>query len=154
MKLIVFADSHMDVMTMRHAVERERPDMAIHLGDHLFDAQTLHGSFPETPMHCVRGNCDSDRDGSAQEELLLCGRKIILTHGHRYRVKAGYGEITAMGVSSGADLVMFGHTHRAFIDKSGNMTLFNPGAVGGHDRSYGIVHIDEKGIKCKIRRLS
>ena len=58
MKLLILSDSHGDSTGMCRAVERERPDYVIHLGDHSSDARDLSRMFPMVPVAYVRGNCD------------------------------------------------------------------------------------------------
>jgi hypothetical protein len=157
MKLIVFSDSHQEREAMRAAVAREKPDMIIHLGDHADDALAVGEAFPGIPLHAVRGNCDYNREIGDAETLTVEGRKLFMTHGHLYGVKNGLSRITDMGKSANADLVMFGHTHFAYIAKSGGMTLFNPGTVRGNGRdgtgTYGTVVVKNQKIKCEIRKI-
>ena len=42
MKILIFSDSHGDVDIMRDIVEKEKPDMIIHLGDSIKDAEKLN----------------------------------------------------------------------------------------------------------------
>ena len=41
MKILIFSDSHGYNVSMACAVEREAPDMVLHLGDHTDDAHEL-----------------------------------------------------------------------------------------------------------------
>ena len=43
---------------MESAVEWERPDAILHLGDRERDAERLGERFPELPLLAVPGNCD------------------------------------------------------------------------------------------------
>ena len=50
----------------------------------------------------------------------------------------------------GMDIVMFGHTHRPFLDNSKGVIVLNPGSVSyprqeGHLPSYALMEIDQKG---------
>jgi hypothetical protein len=142
-KILVFSDSHNETPPMFRAVEAEKPDTIIHLGDNLSDALALGVKFEKIPLICVRGNCDWGGTHPEEETAELCGRKILVTHGHLYGVKSGLNRISLKGREAGADLVLFGHTHRAYIARSGGVHLFNPGAVSGRgrdrDRTYGVV---------------
>ena len=78
------------------------------------------------------------------DELILQfeGHKLLLTHGHHYHVKSGYGALLARAVRAGADIVLFGHTHLPISEtvSSGSeicgvaithpIYLFNPGSIG------------------------
>ena len=58
MKILVLSDSHGTMSSMERALERERPDCVLHLGDHLRDARSLARRHPQTPVYAVPGNCD------------------------------------------------------------------------------------------------
>ena len=78
MKYLVLSDSHGNVDNMVRAVEREKPDGIIHLGDCWRDAEELHELFPRLPLEQVPGNCDFGRfeelvDASARPMLLNPG---------------------------------------------------------------------------------
>ncbi|MDR0292546.1 MAG: metallophosphoesterase [Oscillospiraceae bacterium] len=156
MKLLVLSDSHTDTEAIFSAARREQPDMAVHLGDHARDALALRARFPRLPLRFVRGNCDFGIDCADEELFEVCGKKVFITHGHLYTVKSGLDAVTRRGASLGADIVLFGHTHRAYIAQAGGMVLMNPGAAGGRrgwdrDRTYGIVAPDGPGIHCELR---
>ena len=52
-KLLILSDSHRNIQNMVEAVEIEKPDMIIHLGDHYRDAMQLAARFPDTGFACV-----------------------------------------------------------------------------------------------------
>ena len=54
MKYLVLSDSHGNVDNMARAVEREKPDGIIHLGDCWRDAEELHELFPRLPSAVCR----------------------------------------------------------------------------------------------------
>ena len=64
MRIAVFSDSHGVKEPMLAAIEEQKPDMVLHLGDYVRDAE---------------------------ENLLFNadGVRIFMTHGHRYNVKLG-----------------------------------------------------------------
>lgn len=45
----------------------------------------------------------------------LEGLKILLAHGHEYRVKYNYISIEERGKLLGCDIVIFGHTHIQYL---------------------------------------
>ena len=47
MKVLVFSDSHGYNMSMAYAIEREKPDAVIHLGDHTDDADDIRRAVTE-----------------------------------------------------------------------------------------------------------
>ena len=55
----------------------------------------------------------------------------------------------------GASLALFGHTHRAFYEQVGGVTLLNPGTAGkGSDLTWAMVTIFDNGaISCEIKKI-
>ena len=73
MKILVFADSHGRSAGMFYAIENEKPDAVIHLGDYTGDADELERAYRAIPVYRVRGNNDYDPDiplHKAQQYLL------------------------------------------------------------------------------------
>jgi len=139
---------------MELAVEQELPDAIIHLGDNLIDAKELQTQFPDTVIYTVPGNCDTVFLPKKEIILPLEGVTMLLTHGHVYHVKSGLSMLTHYAVSIGANLVLYGHTHRALITVEQGITLMNPGQLSRHDEeqkaSYGIVEIENGKFTCGI----
>lgn len=68
-RVLVLSDSHGNVGNMIRAVKREEPDMILHLGDCVVDADALRREFPHITMVNVPGNCDFH--GEIQRDLLI-----------------------------------------------------------------------------------
>lgn len=135
MRLAVFSDTHGSTAPMLSAVRRFRPDMLVHLGDCIRDTAVLSAQFPDVPLHAVPGNCDFAA-GAPDMELFLAGTvRVFATHGHRYGVKYSLDSLLNSAHFSGAELVLFGHTHVARIEFWGGMTVVNPGTAGAGRRN-------------------
>jgi hypothetical protein len=134
------------------AVERQAPDMAIHLGDCWQDGERLRMAFPQLPMEQVNGNCDRFPQGVWEKHILVGSKTALICHGHTYRVKSGYGAAVSAAQKAGVDLLLFGHTHRAAVERIGSLHLMNPGSVGDRlQGSYGMILIDSQGgVECRI----
>ncbi len=144
MTILVFADSHTDVRNMSAAVQARRPDMVLHLGDHIADAWSLQKLHPELPVHAVKGNTDFMHGG--EEELLLPvgDARILLCHGHTCRVQDGLSALAKRAARDGAHAALFGHTHQPHLSRADGIWLFNPGHIGrkpdGHrSATYGVI---------------
>ena len=112
----------------------------------------------DVPVLSVRGNCDVFSFFDAPEErfVSLGGAGIMMMHGHVYRVKSGTGPAVRHAAEAGADILLFGHTHKKYEEfipagaRLGDVVtkkplrLFNPGSAGGYsDASFGIIEIGE-----------
>ena len=82
MRILVLSDSHGCVEPMEQCVERVQPQVILHLGDCVRDAQRLEERYPDIPLLGVPGNCDYG--GLDQPERLteLGGVRILMMHGH------------------------------------------------------------------------
>ena len=148
MTIPIISDSHgygRRVLTVTEKLGHigEYPRELIFLGDGLDD---IYGCDTDgAPLYCVEGNCDSFGFGfacdSAPDELLLTlrGKRIFMTHGHRYGVKGGLDSIIYAAAQQDADILLFGHTHGAYeayltpdIIPCLNKPLYvlNPGSIG------------------------
>lgn len=137
---------------MLELVEREDPDEIIHLGDCLRDAETVSCAFPEIPMTIVPGNCDGWTNRRDRLLLEREGVKLLLAHGHQWQVKSTPALALAEARATGADVLLYGHTHRAVCRQEGSVLLMNPGTVGGRGApaSYGVIEIGDAGAVGRI----
>jgi putative phosphoesterase len=120
--------------------------LILHAGD-VGGAPTLDRLRQIAPVEAVRG----DHDGQMHElplsrEVSVGGRRIVIVHGNRTRLIEE--PVTLLGTLSlglvwpdaglpahikrrhpHADVVVYGHTHRARADLLDGTLVFNPGAV-------------------------
>ena len=154
MKIAVFSDTHGFSRGMENAVAEYKPDQIIHLGDGMRDAEALREKFPLLPVCCVPGNCDGYYDGEEAYKLIALGPyKAFLTHGHRYAVRGGRLDVLLYAAECcGAQIAMFGHTHRALFEQLGGIFVINPGTAGKlPNRTWARLEITPKGeISCEI----
>lgn len=131
-------------------------DVILHAGD-VDQISYLDALRDIAPLHAVRGNFHladfslGGRELPATVDLTLAGRRVLVTHGHRRGIMGAVLKIpnifASMFISNAdtklnyqiaqrlgkdypfADVIIFGHTHRAFNKVIGNTLFFNPGAV-------------------------
>lgn len=146
LKIFVFSDSHGRLTPMMEAIRGGRPDRIFHLGDCVPDAEAVKQEFPEIPMENVPGNCDYGAAGPVTKVMELEGKRILMTHGHRYGVKSGYLRAVYAAKEQQAAILLFGHTHRAECFQEEGVWVLNPGAalMG----SYGIIILEKGQIQC------
>ena len=91
-----------------------------------------HGVLKEleaiAPVQAVSGNVDSPGDPSLELALYLTlgGRTILVSHGH----EVGSPTPQKLLARYDADVIVYGHTHRAVIERAGRRLVVNPGAAG------------------------
>jgi putative phosphoesterase len=131
-------------------------DVILHAGD--VDRPAALDPLREiAPVYAVRGNVhflDLSSGGVSLPhvvELRLAGRRVLLTHGYMPGLaslwfkgrdvalrllgasdKARFNERIARRLERlypRADIIVFGHTHRAYVRWIGNTLMVNPGAV-------------------------
>jgi putative phosphoesterase len=137
MRIGVVSDTHGHVAHARAAIrmlESLDVERVLHCGD--IGSVEVIALFAAWPTDFVFGNCDGNRReleaaivAAGQTchgefgELVLAGKRIALLHSHdsgRFRE----------ALHSGAwDLVCYGHTHVASIDRYGTTVALNPGAL-------------------------
>ena len=155
-------------------------DLILHAGD-VNDLRCLEPLSHVAPIIAVQGNAhlqDLSRGGAElpyHVELALCGRRLILTHGHWRGVIGFWGNIAVaaayqLGLLSRervnrriaqrlcrrfprADVVVFGHSHEPFQAWLGGTFVFNPGAVVRDDEgtpSVGLLTLGCDALKAEI----
>jgi len=166
MLLGVMSDSHDNIPNVRKAVEKligEGVDMIIHLGDIISPFTLREICNKGIRVEAVFGN-------NCGEKMLLskvareCGGaiddppKILQVDGRRILLLHGFGsknltvQIARTLASSGNyDIVLFGHTHEAIIEKHGNTLLLNPGETLGYlTGRASIAVVDTDTLKARV----
>lgn len=152
LKILVFSDSHRSRSGMLDAIDAHNPDQVIHLGDLQEDAEELTYVYPRLPICMVPGNCDGWTMEPMKKQITLAGKKILLSHGHLWGVKKGYEAAVADARAVGADILLFGHTHKALCHQlEDGLWMLNPGASRA---SYGLIQIEDGQIQCSIHLQS
>ena len=154
MKILVFSDSHGDTAALSAAAMAESPDMILHLGDYSSDCEIIRSSFPETPLKAVKGNGDRFSRASERAEFIAEGKRMMMTHGHLYRVKTGLTAVLYAAEEAGADILLFGHTHIPMCEEIGGILVINPGAAGRGAKTYAVLSIEHGAASCEIKELS
>lgn len=137
MRLGVVSDTHGHVELTLPAIrmlESLDVECVLHCGD--IGSAAVVSLFAAWPTHFVFGNCDGNRREIEEAivaagqtchgdfgALELAGKRIALLHSHdgaRFRQTLHSGQW---------DLVCYGHTHVAAIDRYGPTLALNPGAL-------------------------
>lgn len=115
MKILIISDTHGAHRNFDRVIEKEQPlDMLIHLGDVEGDEDYIP-AVADCPVHMVRGNNDFFSGLPGEEEFMIGGYHIFITHGHGYYVSMGEERLKQEARGRGADIAMYGHTHRPVL---------------------------------------
>lgn len=148
MKVLIVSDTHGRHGNLDRILEAEKNlDMLVHLGD-VEGGEAYLDAVVDCEKHMVRGNNDFFSDLPREEEFYIGKYKAFITHGHGYYVSLNSEYIKEEGRARKADIVMFGHTHRPYLEQEEDIILLNPGSVSfprqeGRKGSYMILELDE-----------
>ena len=150
MRILVFSDSHRDIESCAKVIRNIiGVDMVLHAGDHISDARELCRMFPDIAFEYVPGNCDFSND-DLEVVVEAEYKKIFLTHGHGYSVKADstFSKLLDRAEKLGCDCAVFGHTHESLCDPRRKVMLVNPGSI--KNGTYAVIEIENGVLKAAI----
>ncbi len=149
-KILIVSDTHGKNENYFKVLELEAPlDMVIHCGD-IEGSEYALTAAADCPVEMVAGNNDFFSTLSYERELRMGGKRIWLTHGNTHYVSTGYDVLRMEARQKNVDVVLFGHTHRPFMEITSTVSLINPGSLSyprqeGKRPSYVILNLDDKG---------
>ena len=155
-RALAISDSHGDNAAIQKALDRFGDvEYIFHLGDYAGDAEYIR-AHSRARVWSVRGNCDALSDDPYFEEVVICGQRIVLTHGHKLNAKYSVDRLYYYALEHEAKAILFGHTHIAMTQYIDGIWLVNPGSVsepreGG--RSAALLLVGEYGVVPKIVSL-
>jgi putative phosphoesterase len=105
----------------------EGVELILHAGD-VGGADVLTELRTIAPVRAVHGNTDSpgEPDLAAEIGLRVEGLTVHVSHGH----ELGRPTVERLLHRYDADVIVYGHTHRPLIERSGARLVVNPGAAG------------------------
>lgn len=155
--LVAFGDIHGGTHNLMELVPvMERADGILFLGDGVSSLEILPRHLNKK-LHAVRGNVDFFC--KLPDELLveIGGKTIFMAHGHTYGVKSSHDEIAKMTENYGADLCIYGHSHKYDRVVRKGVEVINVPPIGEKRTdlpgSYLIIEIENGNIKCELERL-
>jgi putative phosphoesterase len=150
MKVLIISDTHGLRNTFDAVIEKEQDiDMLIHLGDVERDEDYIQ-SMVKCPAIILSGNNDFFSQLPTEREITIGDYKVFLTHGHSYYVSIETKTLRRVAMAKGANIVMFGHTHKPYMDVDGDIKIINPGSISyprqeGRKNTYIIMEMDKEG---------
>lgn len=133
MKLVVFSDAH----GYRELVDKvldynPDADYVISLGDSEMEQEY----FLQKDIIHVKGNYPRDPGFVYERDLMVGSLKILITHGHKYKVHRTLDKLMKHAISNEYSIALFGHTHVLYQQTIGKSTIINPGSLSNPRSSY------------------
>ena len=150
MKILIVSDTHGRHGNLDEVLEREgKIDMLLHLGD-MEDDEHYIEAVVDCPVHLLSGNNDFFSYLPGEKEIKIGKYRVFMTHGHGYYVSMNTRRLREEANARGVDIVMFGHTHKPYIDVEGDLKVINPGSLSyprqeGRRASYVVMEINANG---------
>lgn len=155
MRIGIISDTHgilrPEVFTHFAGVEH-----ILHAGD-IGPASLITELEAIAPVTAVWGNTDGfDVRNAVPEigEVELAGRQVVVIHGHQL----GSPTPDALQLTHpGADIIVYGHTHRPMRREIDGCLVLNPGGAGaprfGLRPSLMLLHIEDDGLRTELVEL-
>lgn len=156
MKVLVISDSHGYISNAKTAIDKNPGiKMVLHLGDYCRDAAQLNQLYPDIDFEYVYGNCDIGVGSvPADKTIEIEGKRIFMTHGHRYSVKWDYSKLLEKAAYEEADVILYGHTHISAVDYVDNVLIVNPGSISesrsNMSESYAVLDVSEEKVNAEL----
>ncbi len=148
MLVLVMSDIHGAKRRFEDIVKQhENANYFISLGD----SELKHKLLEKNDIIAIKGNYPFDKGFTYEHVMDLMGRRLLLTHGHRYRVRSGYDKLYYRMLESESVLALHGHTHIPGYQKIENRYVLNPGSVAqgrsGHPDTYMLLEFGESKVE-------
>jgi hypothetical protein len=151
MKILVVSDTHGATDKLKALLDKVSGQISavIHAGDYETDTEEIKRLYPSLPVYGVCGNCDTGRVEPPTRLVELAGKRIFITHGHRYEVNFSLMRLAYTAMENNADIAVFGHTHIPVLTKDGDLYIVNPGSLsrprGRSKAGYAVIDIADSG---------
>lgn len=121
------SDNHGDLEILEELIDlyQDEVDLWLHCGDSEFMS---NDSIWET-FKTVRGNMDIGYSLPLDRVEDFGGENILVVHGHNHRVGFTLDLLNEMAKKQAADVVFYGHTHIAEVNKIAERYFINPGSI-------------------------
>ena len=151
MKVLIVSDTHGREQNLAEALEQTGPiDQLIHLGDVEGGAEHIRELAGDAPAAIIAGNNDFFCDLPNERIFTIGGHRIFMTHGHGYFVHSGTLYLKREARKKGAEIVMFAHPHKPYMEEDNELLVLNPGSLSlprqeGHRPTYIVMEIADDG---------
>ena len=149
MRVGVVSDTHRNKSSIEQLGDKIGGlDMLIHLGDNVEDISIIKKYYKGKIIN-VKGNCDFFNSVPNDIVEEICGKKVFITHGHKYSVKDNLSKLRYKALEIGATIVLYGHTHIGKLDFEEGIWYINPGSASeprDGAASFAVIEIIDQSI--------
>lgn len=130
-------------------------DAIIHAGD-IGKLEVIGELEQIAPVIAVEGNNDWFNQFPTESIQKLAGHTVLIRHifGELHQLEAADRNMLDR---VRPDVVVFGHSHRPYVERLGRTMLFNPGSAGPKrfslPRTVGLLSLEENHVDAQIIRL-
>ena len=126
MKVVVFSDAHGNKTIVERIISfNPDADYLVSLGDSELPINFLM----DLDIIAIKGNYPRDGGFVFESTLKVGNKELFLTNGHKYGVHKSLKKLLHHAFQIECDIVLYGHTHIARVDKVNNLLLINPGSI-------------------------
>ena len=135
MRFLILGDSHIPDRAKelpewaKKVVEGKKYDYILFTGD-ATEYSVIHYLERYVKTYAVRGNMDF-LDLPRFQIIDVLGHRIFLFHSTEVRPRGDPEQLWEYGKTAGADIVVFGHTHKRNVYARRGILFINPGTVTG-----------------------
>ncbi len=153
-RLGIISDTHLVDIAAAHDLAEQlvdgpfaEVDAILHAGDMVLPE--FEFCFGAVPVYSVQGNMDPADCGFPPKRILIFGSyRVGLIHGWGAPGRVAEHAFSAF-VDEDLDLIIYGHSHRPWLEQRGKTLLFNPGSAVDHRNqapacSVGLVELGEQ----------
>ncbi len=156
MRFLILGDTHVPDRAgslpdwVKKVVEGKKYDATLFTGD-ATEYSVLHFLERHGKTYAVRGNMDL-LDLPRFQIIDALGHRIFLFHSTEVRPRGDPDQLLEYGRTAGADIVVFGHTHKRDVYDYEGILFINPGtatgawggATEGEPESLAVLELEEK----------
>lgn len=148
MKIVVFSDAHGNKTIVERIISfNPDADYIVSLGDSELSINFLM----DLDIIAIKGNYPRDGGFVFESILKIEDKELFLTHGHKFGVHKSLKKLLHHAMKIECDIVLYGHTHVARVDKVNDLLLINPGSIKSPRSrmvpSYLILNINEGSVE-------
>jgi len=126
MKILVVSDSQGSIGSILTALDREKPDVLIHLGNGIKDLADV--KF-DGQIYASLGKTDFNLKIPKAGKVSHNNCEILYTYGQDLDIVNGYDKLYEFALTQGADVVLFGQTEHVELFEHEGIIFANPGDI-------------------------